>query len=251
MANSLGDRMKGYEAVSKSYLMRRTPVIVRLDMCHGHTFCKGFKKPFDEIFAAAMRRTTYELCCRIQGCVFGYTQSDEISLLLCDFQKLDTDAWFSNQLEKIVSVSASLATVAFNRAFKTLVNEAELHDHDISRYQKALMAGAIFDSRAFNLAKDEVCNYFIWRQQDATRNAVLGLAQSLYSHNEIQGISCNLLQDKMLTEKDVNFNELPIAQKRGTTVRRTSDLGWIPDLYIPIFTQNREYIESTFNFGED
>ena len=116
----LSDRMKTYENVNRTYLTRRTPVIIRLDMRAGHTFTKGFQKPFDEIFMKSMRETMKYLCENIQGCKLGYTQSDEISLLLVDYDDINTAAWFDYNILKIVSVSASMATLAFNKAFNIL-----------------------------------------------------------------------------------------------------------------------------------
>lgn len=252
--DSLGDRMKVYEGVSNHFLTRRTPVIIRIDGCHFHTVTRPFKKPFDKAFMNAMIRTTKNLCESIHGCVLGYTQSDEISLLLCDWQKLDTQAWFDNKLQKIVSVSASMAATFFHKNIRqcifdtALFNETIMFEQDNKKFKS--VENAYFDSRAFNLPKEEVCNYFIWRQQDATRNSIQGLAQSLFSHKELQGISCKMLQDKMLTERDVNWNDLETSKKRGTCIVRT-DQGWGIDTDIPIFTQDRDYIEKRMIFDED
>jgi len=122
---TLGDRMKTYyENRSQTYLTRYTPVIIRLDGCHFHTFAKGFCKPFDKLLAKTMQMTTKYLCENIQGVKFAYTQSDEISLLLIDYNKEDlsiqTEAWFDYRVQKIVSVAASLATFAFNKYFNEL-----------------------------------------------------------------------------------------------------------------------------------
>ena len=111
--DSLGDRMKlYYENRSKTYLTRRTPVIIRLDGCHFHTFTRGFAKPFDKRLVEAMQETMLELCKTIQGCVLGYTQSDEITLVLVDYKALDTDAWFDYSVQKLCSVSAAMATLS-------------------------------------------------------------------------------------------------------------------------------------------
>lgn len=94
--DSLGDRMKGfYEARSKTSLVRRMPVIIRLDGKAFHTFTKGFQKPFDSMLMKAMQETMKYLCENIQGCVLGYTQSDEITLVLVDYKKLTSEAWFN------------------------------------------------------------------------------------------------------------------------------------------------------------
>ena len=115
--DSLGDRMKTYEYVTRTYLTRRMPVIIRLDGKAFHTFTRGLKKPFDEIFVKAMQDTMKHLCENVQGCVLGYTQSDEITLVLVDYHDRDTSAWFDNNIQKMASVSASMATMAFNQYF--------------------------------------------------------------------------------------------------------------------------------------
>ena len=134
--DAMGDRFKEYEAVSNIKLTRRTPVILRLDMCHGHTFTRGFDKPFDKIFIYCMQETMKYLCEHIQGCAFGYTQSDEISLVLVDYKELETAAWFDNKIEKICSVAASLATFAFNKSFaeeyQYLVNKLKNTDNNLA-----------------------------------------------------------------------------------------------------------------------
>ena len=251
--DSLGDRMKIYEGVSNHFLTRRTPVIVRIDGCHFHTVTRPFEKPFDKSLMEAMMLTTKRLCESIQGCVLGYTQSDEISLLLCDWQTLDTQAWFDNKLQKIVSVSASMAATFFQEYICRCVYEQceKMHDETVATTDdiKKLTSAkkAYFDSRAFNVPKEEVCNYFIWRQQDATRNSIEGLAQSLFSHKELQGVNCKALQDKIFTERGVNWNELETPKKRGTCIVRTTN-GWVIDKEIPVFTQDRDYIESRMIF---
>jgi tRNA(His) 5'-end guanylyltransferase len=266
--DSLGDRMKTYEAVPKNYLTRRTPVIIRLDGCHAHSFTRGLRKPFDDVFIPSMQETMKYLCENIQGCVLGYTQSDEITLVLCDYKKLDTAAWFDNQVQKIVSVSASMATFAFNKWFEFYVNgivsadisdiDDELTDEertDFDKYKSVLVKrtdqGLTFDSRCFNVPKEEVCNCLIWRQQDATRNSIEGLAQSMFSQKELQGVNCKALQDKMFTERDVNWNDLPTRLKRGSCCVKNNNGKWFIDTEIPVFTQDREYIENKILFSGD
>jgi len=123
--DSLGDRMKhNYENRSKTYLTRRMPVIIRLDGKAFHSFTRGFERPYDTVFHTAMNNTLQYLCENIQGCRLGYTQSDEITLLLTDYEKLTTDAWFDYAVQKMCSVAASMATMAFNRYFMDAVNVA-------------------------------------------------------------------------------------------------------------------------------
>lgn len=244
--DSLGDRMKEfYENRSKTYLTRRTPVIIRLDGKAFHSFTKGFKRPYDEIFHTAMNNTMKYLCANIQGCKLGYTQSDEITLLLTDYTTLTTDAWFGYGVQKVCSVAASMATLMFNKYFREAVNEY-FTGKVMDTYQKTMCLardkGAMFDARCFNVPKEEVTNCFIWRQQDATRNAVQMLGQANFTHKELQGKSGSDIQDMLMLQKGINFNDMPTVFKRGLCCVK-AEKGWTLDLEIPIFTQNREYIE--------
>lgn len=255
--DSLGDRMKRYEAVSKSTLVSRMPVILRIDGCHFHTFTKGFVKPFDEVMMKSMQDTMKYLCENIQGCVLGYTQSDEITLVLVDYQKLNSSAWFDNEVQKMCSVAASMAGMAFTRYFAYNVNNSDVEiDADLWKvYMNAIRRGAYFDCRAFNVPESDVCNCLIWRQQDATRNSIQSLAQANFSHKELQGLSCNKLQDKLFIEKGINWNNLKDEEKRGTCCVKTyftqdgnERSKWVIDYNIPIFTQDRDYIEKLIHF---
>ena len=113
-------RMKKYEFVTRNYLTTRTPAIIRIDGKCFHTFAKGFNKPFDDILSDTMQETMKYLCENIQGCVLGYTQSDEITLVLVDYKELDTCAWFDYNIQKCASIAASMTTMAFNTLFKEI-----------------------------------------------------------------------------------------------------------------------------------
>lgn len=226
----LGDRMKhNYEEVSAHYLTRRTPVIIRLDGVAFHTFTRGFKKPFDDIFIKTMQQTMQRLCEEIQGCVLGYTQSDEISLLLIDYKRLNSSAWFDYRVQKLVSVSASMASCYFQKYFVLNVDSYLHNAHPDSvneaNYLSALrskkLKSAFFDARAFNVPREEVTNYFLWRQLDAERNSVLSLSQSLYSQKTLQGLSVKELITKMENEAGIVWGELPTVYKRGSCCIKT------------------------------
>ena len=259
--DSLGDRMKTYEYVSRYYLTRRLPVIIRLDGKAFHTFTRGLKKPFDEIFVKTMQDTMKYLCEHVQGCVLGYTQSDEITLVLVDYQDRDSCAWFDDNIQKMASVSASMATMVFNNVFSNTVNTTyheELKDWSKSNaYVEALVAkcgNATFDSRVFNLPKEEVVNCLLWRQQDATRNSIQSVGQSNFSHKELHGKNCSDIQDMLMLEKGINWNDYPTTLKRGSccikkpfvinegTDKETIRNKWVIDNEIPIFTQDKDYI---------
>ena len=213
----LDERMKKYEYVSRPYLMCKQPVIIRLDGRAFHNFTKGFKKPFDNILIKTMQDTMNYLCENITNCKFGYTQSDEINLLLVDDSNTETQAWFDNNLSKLVSISASMATLAFNKFFKSNVEDAYLEDDkfDTLPYEEKFDT-ATFDARAFNLPNHEVNNYFIWRQQDCVRNSIQMVGQANFSHKQLQNKKCRDILE-MLREKGINYDkDFPIYLKHGT-----------------------------------
>lgn len=264
--DSLGDRMKEYENISRYYLTKKTPVIIRIDGKAFHSFTKGFEKPFDDVLIKSMQNTAKYLCENIMGCKLAYVQSDEISLLLVDYERKESQPWFENNLQKLCSVSASMATMAFNKTFELCSLTARMTDsvredgYELGSVYKNAIKRAMFDARAFILPKEDVCNYFIWRQQDATRNSIQMVVQSLFSHKELQGKNCNQLQEMMFQEKGINWNDCATVYKRGSCIIKetynisTDNLNpleneqvtrtrWIVDKEIPIFTQDREYID--------
>lgn len=250
MKDNLGNRMKeNYENRAKTQLLRRTPVIIRLDGKAFHTFTRGFKKPFDDILTEAMQQTMLTLCKEIQGCVLGYTQSDEITLVLTDYKKLETAAWFDYDIQKICSVSASIATLAFNKFFaKQCALHASSYSPDINNaHINSIYNGALFDSRCFNIPKEEVTNCILWRQQDAIRNSINAVGQAYFSHKELQGLSTDQILRKLLEEKQTDWNKLPVHLQRGSCCikQEINDLSaWVIDNYIPIFKgDGRNYIE--------
>lgn len=257
VADALGDRMKDYyENRSKTYLTRRVPVLLRLDGCHFHTFTKGLKKPYDSLFIEVMQKTTKSLCESIQGCKFGYVESDEISLLLTDYDTLQTDAWFDYSVQKICSVAASMAAMFFNKHLKECALQ-EFDDKDYyNTFLKKIELGGYFDARAFNLPEHEVVNYFIWRQNDATRNSIQGLAQANFSQKQLQGLNNSQLQDKLHEEKGINWNDCKTVEKRGSAVIKVLDTitgrsKWTIDTEMPIISQNKDYIENILkNIGK-
>lgn len=249
--DDLGDRMKGYENIERRYMTRRTPTLIRLDGKAFHTFTKGFQRPFDMVLMKSMWETAQYLCKNVMGCKIAYTQSDEITLLLTDYNALTTQAWFDKNIQKMVSVSASMATMAFNNAFNDIYNSIDLDDvADYVDIYKRRMNTAMFDSRVYNIPKEEVCNAFIWRQQDATRNSIQMVGQANFSHKQLNNKTCNQIQEMLFQEKEINFNDLPTYQKRGVCIVKeqydkdgTMRSRWVVDEDIPIFTQDRDYIE--------
>ena len=263
--DALGTRMKVYyEQVPKYRLMRRTPVAIRIDGKAFHTFTRGFAKPFDEVLGNAMVRTMEYLCKNIQGCIFGYTQSDEITLILQDYRKLNTDAWFDYEVQKMCSIAASMATMAFNRFFyEEIWNEdsswkcsmtpqsveiQKEHREYIERLRAAAAKGAMFDARCFNIPKEEVTNLIYWRQVDAARNSIQMAARAVFSHAECDNKNTSQLQDMLMEKYNINWNNYPTRWKRGVCWTKSGGT----DYEMPMLKgENREYVDHLVYFMEE
>jgi tRNA(His) 5'-end guanylyltransferase len=273
--SELAKRMKDYESVPKTRLMKRCPVACRIDGKAHHSFTRGFKRPFDEVYIKSMQQTAKYLCENIQGVVLSYQQSDEITLILVDYKELNTSPYFDYEVQKLCSVIASMATMAFNKAFEKNVREWSEKEfpknylgHCIreidgtlqptidlqNRYIASLNKGATFDARVFNIPKEEVMNLLYWRQIDATRNSIQMVGQANFSHNQLHGKNCSNIQDMLMLEKGINWNDYPTHLKRGSccvkkpfkinegTEQEAIRNKWVIDTEIPIFTQDKDYI---------
>lgn len=269
--DSLGDRMKKYEEASKSLsiLIPRMPAIIRLDGRAFHSYTKNCIRPYDEDLHNAMNQTAMQLCKEISGAEIAYVQSDEISILLNNYKTRGFQPWFDGKVQKMVSVSAAIASAKFTEESKNIRSKKVCHCPDDGQgFHRDGCAKAIpnkifpatFDSRIFVIPREEVTNYFIWRQQDNSRNSIQMLARSLYSHKELENKKTPDLQE-MCFQKGKNWNDLPTHLKRGRCIvrndeQRTTVLGQdgqetvavnrLPmkvDNEIPIFTYGCEYIE--------
>jgi tRNA(His) guanylyltransferase len=231
--DSLGDRMKKFEDSYRVSLPPRMPIICRIDGKAFHSYTKAFNKPSDEKIIHAMTLTAGALVSKIQGAKIAYIQSDEISILINNYETINTSAWFDNNLQKIVSVSASIATSTFNSSIT---------------HPKGMLAN--FDSRAFILPKEDVVNYFWWRQVDARRNSISGYAQANFSHKLLQGKSSKQ-QLEMLKSQGIIWEDLPTHVKQGWCVSRKQKetkpgvirTEIVSDWNIPKFIDDRNYIE--------
>ena len=288
--DDLGTRMKEYEKRNQYYLQKRTPVAIRVDGRSFHTFTKGFKRPFDDILMKSMQETAKYMCENIQGAKLAYVQSDEITIILTDYDTLETDCWFNYRTDKLCSISASMATMAFNRVFVKNVDEwgrltfpnwdeggtNEEVDVDLLKlndaYQRAIGKGAMFDARCFNIPKEEVTNLIYWRQLDATRNSIQMVGQANFSHKELQNKSCNDIQDMLHEQKGINWNDYPTVCKRGTACIKNRKIieyldefkvtaklmdstknenSWIIDTEMPILKgEDRAYVDDLIYVGE-
>ena len=248
--DEIGARMKEYEAVSKTTLIKRMPVIMRIDGKSFHTFTRGFKKPFDRVLAETMQLTMHELCRSIQGAVLGYTQSDEITIVLVDYKKLNSQPWFGNEVQKMCSIGASMATMIFNNVFRNIVEDlSETGDtsYPIDVY-KERFGEAQFDCRVFNIPREEVTNNLFWRQIDARRNSIEMLGRAYFSNRELFKKNCSDIKE-MLLQKGVDWGELPTYLKYGSCAVKRVDPStcrdkWIIDKCIPLFVgDDREYVD--------
>ncbi len=298
MKDTLGDRMKSYEDCYRLKLPKRSYVMIRVDGKAFHTYTKGLRRPFDDGLIEDMNTTAAYLCKNMMGAKFAYVQSDEISILLTDFEKTETQPWFENNIQKMVSVAASMATAKFNflrlqryfsgpvfnvvtkdsqidtiaEHYEIGVNLENVHDDiaSVINYLPMKNKMAEFDARIWLLPnKTEVENYFIWRQQDATRNSISSVAQSLYSHKELEGKSSDDKQE-MIFQKGINWNEYDSGKKRGRFIERVTfvngvDVRTIPLQEIaqgdvvrnkwtlvecPVFTQDRIFLKSRIPTNE-
>lgn len=268
--SELAKRMKDYESVPKTRLMKRCPVACRIDGKAHHSFTRGFKRPFDEVYIKSMQKTAKYLCENIQGVVLSYQQSDEITLILVDYKEFNTSPYFDYEVQKLCSVIASMATMAFNRFFANeccqwFENNIDWSDPDVvsadedikklfNAYTKACEKGAMFDARVFNIPKEEVMNLLYWRQLDATRNSIQMVGQANFSHNQLHGKNRSNIQGMLMLEKGINWNDYPTHLKRGSccikkpfkinegTEQEAIRNKWVIDTEIPIFTQDKDYI---------
>lgn len=219
--DSLGNRMKDYESVSKNRMTRRSPVIIRCDGKAFHNFCKRFERPYDKFFNDCMNAVMVKLCSEIQGAKYGERHSDEISILVTDYDKVTTDAYFDYEVQKIVSVVAGMATAELCRHLAIKEREYETCSKNFDEiYTKRHVISwneswPVFDCRCFNIPKEEISNYFWWRMLDAKRNSINMMAQSLFSHKQLQGKTCDEMQELLFSEKGINWNDVYQGQKAG------------------------------------
>lgn len=273
----IGNRMKEfYENVLRTRLMRRCPVALRMDGKAFKHFTENFKKPYDRLFRDTMQETMLNLCQSIQGCVLGYTQSDEITLSLVDYETFSQEAWFNYEIQKMVSTAASMTTMYFNKIFERKTREfvmencclmdsnddfsqeenpnEELHRY-VKIYKDAVSKGAMFDARCFNVPKEEVTNLIYWRQLVAIRNYVQMAARTHLSNTEVKNKITKEMK-QMLEQIGITWEDYSVDCQRGACAIREQRDGdvrphwygdvrphWYVDKNIPIFKgKDRDYV---------
>lgn len=251
--DTLGDRMKRYESEALYFnQMLDKYVVIRLDGNHFHTWVRkaGLKRPFDNRMISAMQKTTIELCKRINTCIMGYCQSDEITIALKRGENENSEPWFLNRVQKLCSISASICSVAFNDAIR-------------EQFGDEYVEPAYFDSRVMFLPNlDEVVNNFIWRQNDCIKNSISSYAQSMFSSKELLNKDRveQLLMMQIKRRKD--WNELSSVYKYGTFVHKEKIEGcyngqafyrgvFVCDCETPVFSKNKQSLIDAYNFKID
>ena len=245
---SLGNRQKRYEQASQTYFTRRVPVIVRCDGNCFSSWTKGLERPFDENFRKCMEYATFMLCKEMSGARLGYTQSDEITVVLVDYQTYETEPWFDYKKDKVISMAATICSSAFNWACLKYLPE-HVKKKGFAR----------FDARAFNIPVDDVVNNFIWRQRDCEKNSIQSLARSHFSQKQLFKKNTSDMQDMLMLEKGVNWNNVETKYKRGMAVykmsqkkivvnRKTSEeeevlrSRWFLDYQMPIISKDQDFV---------
>jgi len=227
-SDNLGDRMKKYESVNKSNLIPKLPTVIRLDGKAFHTYTKQFKKPFDNSLINLMDQTAIYLCSKIQCAKFAFVQSDEISIYLSDRDSLEQQMWYDGEVEKMVSVSASMAAAKFNhlRFLDMLSSITKIDEKTMGpKYSRVdfednlvKMLLAEFDARVFQLPNnEELINAFIWRQQDCIRNSISSVAQSKFSQKQLHKKSTKDMK-QMLVDINDPWEKYDDKQKTGRLI---------------------------------
>ena len=201
MEESLDERMKLYEDIeAKRILIPKLPICIRIDGRGFSKFTKGMIHPFDKNFTDSMIETMKFLI-EETGAIIGYTQSDEISLILSDIK----EPFFKGRVSKLNSVIASMATAKFNELIHKYYPEKPL---------------AFFDCRAWNVPnRDEAVNTLLWRYLDCIKNSISMAAYNLYSHKELDNKNSKE-KLKMLLDKGIDWNKYPSCFIYGTFARK-------------------------------
>jgi tRNA(His) guanylyltransferase len=257
--DALGDRMKTqYENRARHYFPRRAFTMVRVDGKAFHSWTRGLKKPYDVDLMECMDAVAIALCEQCAGARLAFVQSDEVTVLLTDFADEGTEAWFDGSQSKIESITASIATMAFNMAVMDAGCKDIAYPDEFPPIAKK-QPNAMFDSRAWCMAdRVEVINNLIWRQKDAERNSVTMLASHYASHKELHGKNISDRHDAIHAAGD-NWNNHPANFKRGRIIQRVvGENGrsrWEVNNETPVFTKTPEFLDSLIpklkvNYGE-
>lgn len=200
--SKMGNRMKGYEKITRTFLMENTPVIIRIDGKAFHTYTKPYEFPFSDALKDVFLYTIKKTLLHLQGFTLGYYQSDEVSFFIENYKNIKSDLWFDGNIQKITSVIASIFTGYFNEYAISLTGFTDTL--------------AFFDARTFNIPKEEIVNYFYWRYKDNKRNYIQSLASEYYSHKDRQGKNTQQLFDMIESTGVDVYKDIPSCYRNGT-----------------------------------
>jgi tRNA(His) 5'-end guanylyltransferase len=218
----LGDRMKAYEETFRQKLPIRMPAVVRLDGKAFHTLTRGCEKPFDAGLQGAMREGIIAVLEEMPARL-AYAQSDEVSFLLIDYNKFDSEQWFDGNVQKIASVTASIMGAHFTKA-----------------YGKP----GYFDGRVFVVPERDIVNYFIWRQRDCVRNSISACAQAQFSPKQLHGKNSDQMKE-MLAGIGKPYDAVDSMWRLGTVSTRGESMA------APNFSTDREFLKKFLTVEEE
>ncbi len=241
-----------YEDVSFTFLKRNMPAVIRISGQQYHDFVRKFQKPYDPVFLGSMQETLRYLCDTIPGCVFGYTQSFTFILVLQTPAHIETTSWFSSDIQKIASVSASMATLKFNKIFeknaKSYVMTGNHFDETkqlnaMQGYVGAIDKGALFLANCFNIPAEDLFHYLYLQQKQSIESAVLETGAAYFTEKELAGKSAAQIQFMYFDKTGKNFDDFPAEFKRGAACIQDEE-EWIVDREMPMLREeNRDYIQ--------
>jgi tRNA(His) 5'-end guanylyltransferase len=236
--DDFGDRMKNYEGIETGRrFVPLLPIYARLDGRAFSTFTRGLERPYDQRITTIMQETTKYLI-KETNAIIGYTQSDEISLLWlqdCPYSQM----FFGGKIQKIVSVLAGMASAKFT--IFCLESGEDMR-------MRAIKYTPAFDCRVFQLPnKEEAANTLLWREKDATKNAISMAARAYYKSSELQNKTSSEMQE-MLFQKGINFNDYPAFFKRGSFFRKVvTEKSLTDEELLRIPKENRPETGETFS----
>lgn len=220
----LGELCKKYEKNQHVYLDKNKPIIIRLDGKGFSKLTRKMQKPYCTVFQKSMQETLEYLLNNIQGTIVGYQQSDEITIVIDGYSKDDSQLYFNGRVDKILSISASMATWIFNKRMRAnaeleYLNMSNTEERDeyllwLIRYIESEKFNAIFDSRVFQCEKNEIYKMLKWRQMDCAKNSVSGYAQRKFSHKQLQGVNTKD-RIQMLLDCGIDWNNESFINKYG------------------------------------